>query len=331
MKVILNGDVIAPGAAEASKILQLLAHASSGRHVVQFDPPNSITACLAAFAPDFRATYTHSLALATRRAASFPANAPTIRIDVTSEPKWEDPIAVLPLDDALAVLDEPLGVLVEDEGNDWSFLLGVMRPSERQRMLDAVRKRWATPIHGGGANLTYALEGRLQSPAKKLRTFVVFDSDRRHPRELAPEWVPKPNEACQGYQVEKLTRGNLPHQHWRLARRFIESYMPRSELAKGCSPATPPDAVDAFFRLSQPGRWYFNMKAGFNADASAENIHRCLDIFHSTSTSDAIALTSGFGRKLADHYSFAVSREFNWDVEALAEASVATSDLMRLL
>jgi hypothetical protein len=254
-----------------------------------------------------------------------------VRIEVDSAPRWDDPEAVLPLDSALAVLREPLGILIENADNDWSFLLGLMRPSERGRLSNAVTKSWAEPLHGGGGTLPRRLTARCAIPQKALRTFALFDSDRRHPDELDVNWKPQNQENCQGYLTEQAVRSALPDRYWMLERRFIESYMPRAELPLGASPVTHPDAVDAFFRMTPDERWYFNMKHGFRGDEPQENKHRRRALYAAVSPDDQKALHTGFGRQLADHYSHATTREFDWDIDARREATEALPRLMRLL
>lgn len=67
--------------------------------------------CLATFEPATRGSYRRAIELAARSAATLPADAATLRVEAGTIPRWEDPIAVLPLKEAVALLNEPLGIL----------------------------------------------------------------------------------------------------------------------------------------------------------------------------------------------------------------------------
>ncbi len=333
MKVHISQAVVASaiGTRDLLKLHQLLLFACEGRHVVLFDTPSALNECLNTIDAGSRSIYSTALGQMERVAAQLPANAAAIRIENTASPSWDDPLAVLPLDRALAALSVPLGIIMENATNDWCFLLGIMRPSERDRIRKAVDKGWAKPLHGGGSNLRTELPRRLERQEEALRTFVMFDSDRRHPDELTATWEPTRTEACQGFVIQKLLHPQLQQRHWMLKRRFIESYMPESEMNKEAMLNNRADAVNAFFRMSQHARWYFNMKKGFKGDESIENRHRCLDLYVGVANADRVLLHEGFGRKFADQYQQALTYEFDWDAEARQEAFDTLPRLMRLL
>jgi hypothetical protein len=331
MRVIVAGQVVEAcvGTTEARKLHQLLNHACDGRHVVLFDPPGSIEGWLTATDDGTRGAYLTALGLSARRATALSATACTVRVDLTPECVWGDPVAVLPLDEALALLAEPLGILVENSVNDWHFLTGIMRVSERQIVDRALQQGWAQVLHGGGATIVAQIEARLTQPRLGFQTFVVFDSDRRHPTELHPRWQPTGQETCAGFLVETLTRAHLSSRYWMLRRRYIESYMPRKELAEAVSANVHPDAVEAFFRLREEARWFFNVKSGFRGDEPAENRHRCRDLYDDVAAEDREALYRGFGR-IAEQYVKATSREFDWDADARRESANSLPNLLRL-
>ncbi len=178
------------------------------------------------------------------------------------------------------------------------------------------------------------MDARLSVPEKGLRTFVMFDSDRLHPDEFEDTWTPeRPGHrpaACQAFEWEQITRARLTSRYWMLRRRFIESYMPKTELPLAAEADTHPDAIDVFHRMSQDQRWYFNMKKGFGGDARRHDVDRRRDLFPQDLI-DCEPLQRGFGEKLADHYSQATKSEFDWDPEARREAAEALPRLMRLL
>lgn len=337
MKVIVSGEVISAisRTADVVKLHELLLWASKGRHAVFSDPPTSLIAWLDTIDDASRIAYTNAIKLCARQAATFPADAATIHIVPSGAAVWSDPIATLTLDDALGVMNESLGVLVENSTNDWHFLCKIMRPSERKRIQNAVEKGWVSALHGGGSTLLEQVKSRMQAPAKALRTFVLFDSDRLHPDELAPGWTPdRPGgqaAACQAFGWEREFQQNLAQRYWMLKRRFIESYMPLSEIDTAASDNVHADAVEAFTRIPQVGRWFFNMKKGFAGDEKRHDKERCRDLFTQVTDPDRLALKNGFGPKFADHYGTNSNFEFDWDDDARQEAERALPNLMRLI
>lgn len=337
MKVIVSGEVISTISVtnDVWKLHELLVLACQGRHTVFVDPPTSLTTWLASLDPLSQSSFTSAIDFCARQATTFPPDAATIHIVQSGITAWADPVATLKLDDALEVLRESLGVFVENSENDWHFLCKIMRPSERKRIENAVRKGWVTPLHGGGSTLLAQVESRTQNLSKALRTFVLFDSDRLHPDECAKDWMPirpgKPRATCQAYEWEQVFQLKLTKRYWMLQRRFIESYMPLSEIGAASSKQVHADAVEAFTRIPTAGRWYFNMKEGFAGDEKRHDKERCQDLFAHLSQQDRIALEKGFGSKLAHHYGKENNSEFNWDDDARKEAERALPNLMRLL
>jgi hypothetical protein len=331
VRVIIFEDALNAPGIETWQLHELLIFACSGRHVVSFDSPATRNRCLQTFDPQARADYERVMGLNARAAGTLPADVATVHVRATASPHWEDPVAVLPVADALALLRERLGILVENAANDWSFLLGIMRASDRDRLRRAVDQDWAVALHGGGGTLNAQLRARLAVPKQSLRTFVMFDSDRRHPDELNPAWTPSYPETCDAVEIEALTRAQMPHRYWMLQRRSIESYMPEPELRGEASRIANRDTSDAFYRMTRDERWYFNMKKGFAGDEPAENNHRRRNLYASINASDHAALYKGFGRQLAEHYAHATAREFDWDAEARREAAAVIPRLMRLL
>lgn len=331
MKVVVSAKVVTAitGTADVRKLHQLLAYACDGRHAVLFEEPiASLNAWLQQVDEGSRAAYVEALRLSSRAAIRQPENAATVFIEERASGDWGDPVATLSLDDALALLNQPLGVLVENSENDWHFFQGIMRTSEREIVDRALERSWITALHGGGSTLPAQLEIRLSKPAEGLRTFVLFDSDRRHPSELEPTWAPVAPQACEGFNAERIVRPRMPGRFWMLRRRFIESYMPRVQiLASGVAEET----ANAFFRMPRDARWHFNMKRGFDADATAENVGRSQDMYAAVSPEDRQLLKAGLGRKLAERYEHATTLDFDWDADARSESESAIPNLIRLL
>lgn len=333
MKVIIAANTIRNliGSPESYKVHLLLSFSIEGRHVVLFEEPSEFNEWVALQDVALRDTYSRIAEINSRAAGLMAANSITLYISTGGEANWEDPISRVPLDEALDALREPLGVFVENADNDWQFLVGLMRPLEREKIRKCLSKGWVTALHGGGATLPDRIQDRANSQARALRTFAVFDSDRRHSSELDASWVPSGKEACQGFNVEQVASQLLSSRYWRLERRFIESYMPFEEISAAISGNISPEAPNAFGRMMVSAQWYFNMKKGFAGDSPIENAHRSKDLYDNVSADDRTVLKGGFGRKFADWYSELANREFNWDAAARQEASVAISNLMRLI
>lgn len=252
MNVIVSENVVqaVAGTTQAPKLHQLLAFAWTGRHVLTFEPPTCLDGWLDTIDQGTRDGYRQALARCVRQAKIFPANAATVRIDQSKEPTWTDPEAVLPLDDALDVLNEKLTFLVEDDINDWNFFLGILLNSERERLTRHVENGWAGTVNGGGSGIAKRLQTRQATPHQLLRTALIFDSDRLHPAELKEDWTPAASgiqaHQCAAFGLERTASENLPLRYWRLGRRYIESYMPPVEMRSALKSSLQGDTLSAF-------------------------------------------------------------------------------------
>lgn len=317
--------------AEAWKLHVLLCHACSGRHVLIFEQNSPILNWLDQIDDQTKSAYTNAINLSTRSAATLTENTSTVHIDPTKASVWGDPESTLGMDDALKLLAEPLGILVENSKNDWHFLHGIMRQSEKDRIDHAMDNGWIDVLHGGGDNLKTEIERRAQKPHTQVRTFAIFDSDRRHPDELNPAWVPAGNQQCTGLDFQRLAQTHIPNRYWMLKRRFIESYLPRKWIEIAINGNINANAVPAYFRMNRQAQWHYNMKRGFLADNNPENHGRAKDLYLGVPEDDLAALSGGFGRKLADQYENATEFQFDWDAEAKIEASQNIPSLIRLI
>jgi hypothetical protein len=334
MQVIVSSNVIQSviGTPNEFKLSTLLGYACSGRHSILFDPPECIEDFLQKLSPDTSSHYQSAINFCIRETHGFASDVGTIRIDQESPISWADPVSVLPLDDALKVLAEKLGFLLEDGENDWHFLLGVMSRSQRESLLKAFNEGWIEPVHGGGTNIVTQLENRLKQPHRGLRTVMLFDSDRLHPDELSHNWSPRDivggPKRCGAYDWEILAKQKIPNRYWRLKRRFIESYMPLSELRIASDDAKV-FAIEVLSRMSNEQRWFYNMKNGFKQDKPIEK--RQLGLYNCLNEDEVNALMDGFGRDLAKHYAQSIVREFVWDQEARDEARTNVPRFLRLI
>lgn len=338
MKVVI-ADAIVRAAVHGPDILKLhdiVAFAKQkGRHFLFFESVESLELIVATFSENIRPIYRELLLQSVRAASTFPSGRATIRVDVVASSSWDLPIPTVTLDDALKALTEKLAILVENSTNDWNFLKGIMSPMDRKLIQEYVALGWAEAMHGGGDTLGKLLDERIKVPWACFRTFVVFDSDRLHPDEFEIDWTtarPGRNpSSCHAYGWEEKTKRYMPHRYWMLQRRYIESYMPKSELKIGKEKKSTDEAVEAFFAMDQAARWYFNMKEGFAKDAGRDDSERSRDLYTHVGDAQRLILNQGFGNTLARHYSASIERDFDWDPEARAEADLALPRLMQLL
>ena len=331
MKVVISEGVIKDAAASGAihKLHRLFYFACEGRHAVVPESTEEANEWLGSLDLQTRLIYQRAIEFSARASSTLSSDVATVLVVGQGGNVWDVKVSRLTLDDAISILNEPLGILLENANNDWCFLYGVMKESERAVVARAIESRWAETVHGGGSDLIQRVSDRSKNPAQRLRTFVLFDSDRRHPNELQPGWAPKQPEACQGYQNENAVIQANVGGYWRLRRRYIESYMPKSELSK--VHGVQADKVESFFRLTTQAQWYFNMKKGFRGDEPVENAHRSMDLYSAVSPDDRKALHEGFGRRVADQYQNSKEVEFDWDADALSESAAEVPKLLRLL
>lgn len=327
MKVLIDNDVIAWAMQnDVTALHELILHLCRGRHqlIGNFNPWFVTLDATTATA------YQNAMNLSLRAAVTAANNVATVHVKMNASGSWTDPIAELSLGDALRILREPLGVIVENSMNDWNFLRNITTQGVRQRLDHALAEGWVDILHGGGADIVSIIEGRASLNHKILRTFALFDSDRHHPDELAAGWQPPENSTCQGYITECAARQFLGDRYWMLARRYIESYLPRAELEKheAANRNVPSGATAAFFNLPEQARWYFDMKKGFNSDCKNSAVVRQRGIFAAVNPDDRLRLASGFGRP-SSRYS--ENNNFNWDPAAKAEAAAQVSRILRLI
>lgn len=333
MRVIVSGDVfkLAQVKGEGPKLHELFKFACDGRHVVFFSSSLYLESWFAQLPPLERENYEDVINLSERVANIFPEDQVTVSVTLDGNPCWNYPAVELPIDDALKLLRKPLKIILENKENDWNFLLGIMTKSERDLVDPFVEKEWIEPMHGGGDTIKKEIKRILNDNYERLRTFIVFDSDRRHPDELLNDWKPEKERDCAGFGYEKLVRSESSIGYWMLKRRFIESYIPKDRLENIKSGNVPRETIDAFFRLSKRGQWYYNMKHGFSRDCLKGGFVRSKDLYDDVTEEDIDALSKGMHESLAKDYANAVKEPFNWDDDARKEAAEALPRLLRLL
>ena len=267
-----------------------------------------------------------------RAASRLPSEQKKVVVTTGDNCTWGATVAELTLKEAISVLETPLYVLLENSNNDWHFLLKTLDQSSRNRLISHQDKRWIIPVHGGGSQITARIEEFSAKESDKFRTFCIYDSDRRHPDELDPNWSPANTQGCQGYVTQLSASTHISDSHHMLTRRFIESYIPQRELSNYIphSQLVTLEKIQAYFRLSDNGRWFFNMKKGFHGDNTVENIARAKNMYENISPEDYDVLSNGFGNSIADIYANQ-DGDFDWDADARLEFSQITPRIMNYL
>ena len=309
---------------------RLKLFASDNRHHIVFENHEELDSWLSndLNSGDY---YRESIKQSSRAAILLPSTQKKIIVTADDICTWGTVEATLTLNEAINFLETPLHVLVENSDNDWHFLLKTLDQASRDRLKRYKDKRWLLPIHGGGSQITDRIREHSQKPSDKFRVFCIYDSDRRHPDELDPNWSPEGGQGCQGYTTHQSAEERIPDSHHMLSRRFIESYIPRKQLEQciGKNQNVSQDKIDAYFRLSNSGRWFFNMKKGFAADNTQENSGRAKTMYQEISPADKAFLNNGFGGSIADIYS--QDGDFDWDDDARQEFAQVTPKIMSYL
>ncbi|WDF96095.1 hypothetical protein [Aeromonas dhakensis] len=332
MLTIIKSDVISKHINSNNHYLldKLKLFASENRHHIIFENNDELDAWLS---KDLNSGhfYKESIKQNNRAAILLPNTQKKIIVTADDISTWGSFEATLTLNEAINVLETPLYVLVENSDNDWHFLLKTLDQASRDRLKHHKENRWLLPIHGGGSQITDRIIEHSQKPSDKFRVFCIYDSDRRHPDELDQNWLPVGGQGCQGYVTQQSADTHIPHSHHMLSRRFIESYIPRKQLEQciGKNQNVSQEKIDAYFRLSKDGRWFFNMKKGFAADNNHENAGRAKIMYQGITPADKTFLNNGFGGNIADIYT--QDGDFDWDDDARHEFAQITPRIMSYL
>ena len=214
-----------------------------------------------------RAATAQLLRSATRAAFHVqPSIAVTVRLDLQAPVYGRIPqqsmIEIHP-SRALAVLMQPLHVIVEDENSDGAFLLWMARLLGRDVIREAYSNGQLLFRHAGGKNqfpkcaraLSFGVWPRAGRPILSLqfRAIAMLDSDSRYPGDT-------PN-----VSIAKETLENVAHVHI-LNGRTIENYVPLRYARKRLAQDGLEPLADAFFRMSDLQREHFPMKRGYVDD-----------------------------------------------------------------
>ena len=204
---------------------------------------------------------------------------------------------------ALAILMQPLHVIVEDENSDGGFLLWMARLLGMDVIKRAYRSGRFLFRHAGGKGqfekcakaLSYGIWPRPNSPilALRLRAIAVLDSDARFRGD-------EPNAG-----IRDAVSDHVAHVHI-LEGRYIENYVPDPFLRRRLADVGRHAAVEPFLRMTTDQRAFFPIKRGFKtADSELQTREQFLvdtardrrekELFENIRPDDWNVLAEGFG------------------------------------
>lgn len=210
---------------------------------------------------------------------------------------------------ALALLMQPLHLIVEDENSDGAFVLWMAKLLGRDSIIRCYRSGRLMFRHAGGKGqfersasaLTFGVWPRGNQPilSRRLRAIALLDSDAHFPGH-------EPN--------AKHIEGVKPHVAFVhvLKARYIESYVPIEYARRRLERDGEGNSADAYFRMTDSQRCHFPLRDGFRdkasppqplnhaaflADATRDKAER--DLFRTVNPADWTQFAGGFGRRLA--------------------------------
>jgi hypothetical protein len=219
------------------------------------------------------------------------------------------------LAELVALLEQPVRVLLEDAESDYHFLLA-MAPAEVRRFFeDAKAKGGVDFVHVGGKTQFSASLERIPETMRENATFVLMDSDLL--------FVGDRDEQGDGVRNRLGQKMDLRNLH-ALRRRMAENYLPIDALSRwvdkesGRGREEKRRLLEVFKNLNDEQRNHFSMKTGLSGDrkhllsrkrkctlaadqlVGPENA-LCLYLYASIPSSDRAILESGFGDVAEDY------------------------------
>ncbi len=232
----------------------------------------------------------------------------TRRLRVTALPAAPDELAP---EQASRLADEPLVILVENRDSDGAFVARIV--TELDKSLHGMWRREGEPIRfdsvGGKGQIPQEVEKRAGAVPYRPRLVAVIDSDRKGPGAPESKDARRLRETC--------AKHGLPC--WVLAKREAENYLPRPLLRArpnvGAEHARTKHAriVDAWERLSNRQRDFFDMKRGFPEKPTPIEE----DLFADLPEGDRQTLAKGFGPNVHECWSVWHVREVRGELLAL--------------
>lgn len=175
---------------------------------------------------------------------------------------WDAKIPIAKLDDIDYLLHLRTTIGVENSRNDRNFLLSLCNSSLRSRLIELENQECLDFDGPGGINeLINRMQGKyISHPAKKYKSWLLFDGDATVPAEVAET----------ANQLIELCKKNKFVNYHCLTRRAIENYLPISDstnIEELYSLFNEDDAefkeqLRCFSNLSKEQRYYYHMKEG---------------------------------------------------------------------
>ncbi len=222
-----------------------------------------------------------------------------VRVADVEDAEWEGTVPRLPLRGAIALLRKPLRVLIEGV-HDEAFLHATVPHFYRARFEDWSKRELLKVEHRGGLqNLHHALEQECEVRERRLRLFVMFDSDARKPGEPHRE----------SKKVARFCK-NKKLAHHQLQRRAIDNYIPPRRLKDWLKKQKHPREFDdkwlpkfrAFCLLTEEQRHHYNMKKGFRGDREGAGLADIFARFIDEKPDQAALLEEGFSPAVAKSF-----------------------------
>lgn len=201
------------------------------------------------------------------------------RVRVTNHQIHEDD---LDPENAARFVEEPFYILVENRFSDGPFVKRIV--CELCKPLSSLWARPGNPVRidsvGGVGQMREEVKGKIEKQSYRPRLVAIADSDKSAPSAQLNDDAQKLRATCEEH--------NVPC--WILAKRASENYLPRI-LLMAWKPNNLEQVrkVEAWSRLSEDQKDFYNMKKGLRADSQNP-------LFQGMSKTDYEALFNGFGR-----------------------------------
>ena len=184
-------------------------------------------------------------------------------------------------ENAARFVEEPFYILVENRFSDGPFVKRIV--FELCKPLSSLWDQPGNPIRidslGGVGQMREEVEKKIKKQTYRPRLVAIADSDRSDPSAKVNADAKKLRATCEEH--------NVPC--WILAKRASENYLPRV-LLMAWKPNNPKHVqkVEAWSRLSEDQKDFYNMKKGLRADNQNP-------LFRGMPQADHEALLTGFG------------------------------------
>lgn len=256
----------------------LLAAREREQHQLVFSQPIDIPSLIATWTPDDELrTVCHFVFNRRRLASAFVGQPPGVTLEVTvNRPESIAPLgdrAIVTPSRAVALVQMPLSLLLENKNNDLAFLRAVIPPGPWRDWFErALAERWIASAHGGGTDMLPQL--RKLTDWDRLRTWAMCDAETWYPSDPSQIGGVEPPDG-QVRALKALADGDPLVPLTVLKRRAIENYLPMPALDQWATTLRDGNQkapiVQAIRGLDQhrPSRFnlrhYYHMANGFAA------------------------------------------------------------------